>query len=472
MTASSPSRLTVFSLVMMTVISVDSIRNLPATALFGASVVTFFSLAALLFLIPAALASAHLASMYPRDHGVYHWVGRVLGQRWGVMAIWLQWIENVIWYPTLLAFVAGTLGYALAPNLATQPWFLTAVILVTFWALTALNVRGIQAAAWFSHACTWFGLLVPMALVVAGGVAWLWQGHPSAIAFTPASFWPHWNLDSWVSLSGVMLSFCGIELTTVHANDVKDPERSFPKALLISSAIIWGTLVSGSLAISVVIPHGEISLVAGIMQTFDAFLSAHHLRAWLPLAAMMLVVGGLGGVMNWIIAPARGLCLAAEEGHLPACFARTNANGAPTVLLWAQAGVVSLVSLLFLWLPSVNTSYWVMTVLAVQLYMGMYLLLFVTCWRARPLQACKGRFCIPGGGVGKALVCTLGMLACAVTWIIGFVPPERIQSHHPWHYALGIALGVIALALPPLGFPSRGQGSQALADTVDPGTVR
>ena len=116
--------LTVFSLTMITVGSVDSIRNLPATALFGSQLIAFFLLGALFFLIPTALVSAELASGWPKQGGIYIWVREAFGKRVGFLAIWLQWIENVIWYPTILSFVAGTVGYLIDPALAQNPYFL------------------------------------------------------------------------------------------------------------------------------------------------------------------------------------------------------------------------------------------------------------------------------------------------------------------------------------------------------------
>src|SRR6516164_3994438 len=100
--------LSLLSLVMITVGSVDSIRNLPATALFGSSLIFFFILGAIFFLIPTALVSAELSSAWAKQGGIYVWVKEAFGEKCGFLAIWFQWIENVIWYPTILSFVAGT----------------------------------------------------------------------------------------------------------------------------------------------------------------------------------------------------------------------------------------------------------------------------------------------------------------------------------------------------------------------------
>src|SRR3990167_7600244 len=128
--------LTLFSLTMITVGSVDSIRNLPATALFGSQLIFFFTLGAFFFLIPTALVSAELSSAWPKQGGIYIWVKEAFGRQTGFLAIWLQWIENVIWYPTILSFVGGTIGYLIHPALADNPYFLWSIIVIAFWGAT------------------------------------------------------------------------------------------------------------------------------------------------------------------------------------------------------------------------------------------------------------------------------------------------------------------------------------------------
>ena len=148
------TRLSLFSLVMITVGSVDSVRNLPATALFGSHLIFFFILGAVMFLIPCALVSAELSAAYPKQGGIYVWVREAFGKRFALTAIWFQWIENVIWYPTILSFVAGTLGYLMSPELAQNKWFLLSSILVAFWGATYINYRGMQSSAFFSTSST------------------------------------------------------------------------------------------------------------------------------------------------------------------------------------------------------------------------------------------------------------------------------------------------------------------------------
>lgn len=446
--------LTLFSLTMITVGSVDSIRNLPATALFGSQLVSFFTLGALFFLIPTALVSAELASGWAKQGGIYIWVKEAFGKKMGFLAIWLQWIENVIWYPTILSFVAGTVGYLIHPKLASNAYFLWGVIVTCFWGVTLINLRGMRSSALFSNICAISGLLLPMSLIIGLGAAWVVGGSPIQIPLDAHSMAPHWQDSSmWVSLTAIMLSFCGIEIATVHANDVQDPQRAFPRALAYSVLIILSTLILGSLAIAVVLPQHDINLVAGIMQAFDAFFRQYHLLWMMPIIAVMLVLGGLGGVSNWIIAPTKGLLVAAQEGNLPPLFQRVNAYEAPSVMLIAQAIIVTLLSSLFLFMPSVNGSYWLLTALAAQLYMLMYLIMFLAAIKLRFSAPDHPRpFCIPGGTLGLCVVAGIGIVGVLTTLGVSFIPPDHIEIGQVARYEMMLLGGLCFMCLPPFIF--------------------
>ena len=443
--------LTVFSLTMITVGSVDSIRNLPATALFGSQLIFFFTLGALFFLIPAALISAELASGWPKQGGIYIWVKEAFGKSFGFLAIWLQWIENVIWYPTILSFVAGTIGYLIDPALAGNPYFLWSVIVAAFWGVTFLNLRGMRSSALFSNLCTIMGLLLPMTLIITLGAMWIGDANPIQIQFDWEHMVPHFHDDGmWVSLTAIMLSFCGVEIATVHANDIENPQHAFPKALTYSVLIILSTLVLGSLSIAVVLPQHDINLVAGIMQAFDAFFARYQLTWTMPLIAIMLVMGGLGGVSNWIIAPTKGLLVAAEDGNLPPIFQKANKHGAPLIMLIGQAVIVTFLSTLFLFMPSVNGSYWLLTAMAAQLYMLMYILMFLAAIKLRISQPQVHRvFRIPGGLFGLMFVALIGLLGTLVTLVVSFMPPNGIDVGSLIHYELTLIIGLLLMCSPP-----------------------
>lgn len=441
----------VFSIAMITAVSVDSIRNLPATALFGSTLLFFFLIAAVFFLLPCALVSAELTSTSNQHGGVYVWVKNAFGKRAGFLAIWFQWVENVIWYPTILSFVAGTVGYLIAPSLINNKLFLVTIILCSFWGATFVNLLGIKSSARFSNFCALTGLLLPMGLIIILGLLWIFSGRPMQIHFTHASLLPHLNDPQiWVAMTGIIMSFCGMEIATVHGFDVKNPQSTYPKAMIIATLIILLTLLSGALSIAVVLPEKEISLVAGIMQAFNAFFSVYHMQWILPVIAAMLIVGGMGGVSNWIIAPIRGLLIAARDGNMPKHFHGENRFQAPKTLLLYQSVIVTLVTMVFLFMPSVNGSYWLLTALASQLYMMMYILMFASAIRLRYKNHNQvSGFRIPFGNWGIWIVCVAGILGSVGAFIIGFIPPSNINVGTVFHYELSLLIGLAVMSVPP-----------------------
>jgi glutamate:GABA antiporter len=448
---SAARRLGLFSIIMITVGSVDSIRNLPATALFGSSLIFFFLLGAVLFLIPCALVSAELSTMWTRDGGVYVWIKEAFGRQVGFIAIWFQWIENVIWYPTILSFVASTIGYLIDPSLATNKYFLISVILVAFWLATAINLLGMRSSAFFASFCSIAGVIIPMLVIIGLGAVWAFEGRPLHIEFTVHSMVPSLqSSDMWVAMIGVMLSFSGMEIATVHVRDARDPQHVFPRAIMYAAAIILGTLLFGALAIAAVIPHDQISLVSGIMEAFDVFFTAYHMAWIMPLIAIVIVIGGMGGVSNWIIAPTKGLLIAGQDGNLPVCLQQENKYGAPAVLLLYQAVIVSFLTLVFLLMPSINGSYWLLTALTAQLYMFMYILMFAAGIYLRYSHREQARpFKVLGGNWGMWAMGLAGIATSVGTVVVGFIPPPTIDVGGAQHYITLLTVGLVVMTLPP-----------------------
>lgn len=438
---------------MLTVVSVASLRNLPSAALFGDVLIGYYLFAGCLFLLPAAFVAAELAAHFEHEGGVFSWVSAALGPKWGVYAIWLQWISNVIWYPTILSFIVATLVYVFMPHLAKNTHFLAAAIVVIFALMTLLNLRGIMSSARFGELCTWFGLILPMSFVIILGGFWVMTAADIHVHITPYSLIPDlWDTQHVMSLSGIALSLCGIEVVTVHARDVDQPGQTYPKALICSAVLIVMLLIVGSLSIAAVLPKASMSLVAGVMQAFEVFLKQYQLSFLLPVIAVMLVMGGLGAVNNWIIAPARGLLIAAQSKALPKMLASENSRRAPILILVGQGLIVSMLCLVFLYFPRINEAYWLLTVLASQLYMLMYFLLFISCWvlrRRRKMPHSSTRFQIPGGIWGCFLICLMGCLSVICIFLAGLMPPHEMQFGSITQYHLVLLGWLIVLSLPP-----------------------
>jgi len=452
MQAFSSEKISVVALVLLITGAIDSVRNLPATALFGSSLVFFFIFSAVIFLIPVALVSAELSSTWSEEEGgIYSWVRHAYGNNMAFFTIWLQWINTMAWYPTILSFIAGTLAYLINPELAQNKLYLISVILVVFWSLTFLGLSGLRASAGFAGICAIVGMIIPIGLIIVLAVVWLVKGNPSAIHLDLHGLIPNWHeSQSWVSLTAIMTSFLGMELAAVHVRNVNNPQRNFPRAMLFSVVLILITMVLGSLAIAIVLPRSEIGLVQGVMQAFTNFFQAYHLTALMPVLVIMLLLGSAGSMINWIISPAKGLLLAADHGFLPSWLYKLNRHGIASRVLLLQAVLVTLLCSGFLLLPSVNAFYWLFTALSTELYILMYVMMFIAAIRLKNKHSKLPRpFAVPGGRLGYYFTCLLGLIGCIVTLVVGFFPPEEaLGSGGANHFRFIFSCGIIIMISP------------------------
>ena len=269
----------------------------------------------------------------------------------------------MVWYPSILSFIAATLAYTINPDLAASPMFILSVIIPLFWLVTALNLFGLHTSVKVNDFCGLIGTIFPMILLIIFGAIWVVQGQPIHIRFD--NLLPSWNhITTWISLVSIMAGFLGMELSGTHINEIHNPQKNFPRAILVASLFILFSLLLGSLTIAIVIPQHEISLVAGVIEVFDRFFSLFHLRALLPIMTLIIVIGNFATLINWILAPAKGFLHAAELGFLPPLLAQKNRFGAPYLILIIQAILVTVFSCIFFLIPSVSGFYWFLLALS------------------------------------------------------------------------------------------------------------
>ena len=451
---SGPRVFGVFTIAMLNIAVICSLRGLPLMAEEGFSLVFYYAVAALIFLIPVSLVSAELATGWPPHGpgGVYIWVNEAFGDRWGFLAIWLQWIQNVIWFPTVLSFIGATLAYIYDPQLASNKLYMVIIILVAYWGGTFLNFRGMKTSGLISTVCVMGGTIFPGALIIVLGIIWLLTGGVSQIGFSAEKLIPNLgNINNIVFLAGALLIFSGMEVSAVHSNAVRNPRRDFPRAILLSAVIAIVILILGSLSIAIVVPQKEISLVAGVMEAFKKIFDAYHIAWLVPVIAVCIAAGSIGGLCTWIVGPSKGLFTTAKHGNLPPFLQHVNRHGVATHILIMQGFIVTALAFVFLLMPTVSSSYWILSALCVLLYLIMYVLLFSTAIRLRYSQPDVPRaYRIPGGNFGVWIVSGTGIIGALFTIVIAFFPPSQLETGDILFYETFLILGIIVMTAVPL----------------------
>ncbi|WP_407506433.1 APC family permease [Vibrio parahaemolyticus] len=447
--AKSAVKLSVFSVIMITVTSVDSIRNIPGAALFGSHAISFFLLAGLCFFVPTALVCAELSTTYPQQGGVYLWGKETIGPNFGFATVWYQYAENIVYYPPLISFIVATGAYPFFPELAQNNIFMLIMINVIFWALTLVNIFGLRLSSMITNVFGTLGLIFPILLIIGLGGYWAYTNPgESHISLSHVSDWlPDFSKDGiGAGFTAVVLSLTGLEITTSYASEVENPQKAYPKALLASTALILVSLTACSLSISSVVSSDHASLSEGVILAFKTFFDDLNLSFMLPVIALAIVFGTLASLNNWIIAPTKSLHVAAKDQFMPIALSKENQNQAPVALLLLQGAIVSVLSLVFILVPNVNQGMWLLNILMTQLYMVMYLCIFISFLVSRRKHANIERpFRVPGGKVGMSLVAGLGLISCMITIVVSFDVPAGISAETG---AYALVLGFIAFSLP------------------------
>lgn len=449
--------LNVFVLAMINVSIMASLRNFPLVAQFGLSAIFFFLIVALFFLIPSALVSAELATGWPKEGGIYIWVREAFGDKWGFFAIWMQWVHNVAWYPVILSFVGSAIAYIFAPHLAQNALFIFAVILVGFWGMTLFNFLGIKSSGWFSTFGVIAGTIIPGSIIILLGFAWLVSSKPIAIPTTPSSLFPSLHaLGDLVFLAGLFLSFSGMEVSAAYASDVKNPQKNYPRAIVLGATITFILVLLGSLSIAIIIPREKISLVAGVLEAFELFFTAYHIPTLVPIMAGLLIIGAIAEVNSWVIGPVRGLHATSIHGNLPPLFQKVNNQQVPTALLIFQALIVTITSFAFLYMPTVSSAFWILTALSAQSYLIMYILLFLTGLKLRYTKPHVPRtYRVPFEARGMWFFCSIALVTCVFAIALGFVPPSTLPTGSLIVYILILAISLFVMCGIPLWIYSR-----------------
>jgi amino acid transporter len=285
----------------------------------------------ILWSLPTALMIGELASAIPADGGFYVWVRRALGPFWGYQEGWLSLSASVFdmaIYPAIFVLYLGKFNPGLTSGWHGYAWSLAVVVFCCLW-----NLRGAPAVGEGSIGL--FALLLsPFAVFLALAV---WRG----FTLHPAVHWSHTGSQAALSTAVLvaMWNYMGWDNASTVAQEVENPQRNYPRAMIIAAMLAAVTYILPLLAMALA------GLSVDSFSTGDWMTAANAVGG--PLLGLAVVAGGAIcgiGMFNALMMSYTRLPMAmAEDGMLPRFVARRNNRGVPwvSVLLcglgWALA---------------------------------------------------------------------------------------------------------------------------------------
>ena len=369
---------------MINIIAVANLRGIPFAAKMGLASLSYYTIAACMFFIPTALVAAELATAWPNKGGIYVWVREAFGDFAGFITIWLQWIYNVVWYPTILTFVAANISHLVDPSLEKNNIYTWIVITILFWGSTFVNYLGLKVSGLVSTIGAIIGTLLPMGIIILLSLLWLFSGNPISMDMSLSSLTPSFtNTQDLSFFCFIIFGLIGIEMSAVHADEVESPKKSYPLAILSSGIIIYLSLVATTLAVALVEKKENLSITTGFIQAMSKMLYKYHAELLLPIIILFVVIGSIGSVVTWIIGPTKGLLVASNDRSLPLWFAKINKEQVPVNILYLQAIVFTILSFGYIFIPNVDGVYEVLSILTTELALIVYVLMFLSFIKLR-----------------------------------------------------------------------------------------
>ena len=176
------------------------------------------------------------------------------------------------------------------------------------------------------------------------------------------------------------------------------------------------------------------------MQTINVMFNQAGIYGWLSLTGLIIALGILGEVNNWIPAPTRGFLVAGRDGMLPVFWQQENKHAAHHRILLFQGLLVSAISTLYLFQENVQTAFWLMNIIPTMLYVIMYLLMFAAAVQLRYTQPDVSRqYKVPLGNTG----------IWGLAIVFGFLPPAVVPESERSTYSFFVAIALAAFTAMP-----------------------
>ncbi len=461
--ASAGRTLGFFGFFAMTASMVMTVYEYPTFASSGLHLIFFLIVGGVLWFLPVAMCSAEMATVEGQESGgIYAWVGNSLGKRWGFAALFYQWFQITVGFVTMCFFVLAALSYVVGWDaLYDNPLVMFIGVLIIVWGLTFTQLGGTELTQRISKIGFIGGIVVPVFILMGGMIAYFATGGTSQItSITVSDVIPNFSKTSTlVIFASFVLGYMGVESSASHVNELKNPNRNYPLAMIVLCimAIIFDVI--GGMAVAVTLPKDvlESNLSFGVIEAFENIYATHFHAGWLVyVVAILLILGVLAEISAWIVGPSHALLDTANEGILPKSFAKVNKHGVSVQTVIVQAFIVTFWdavlcgSMALSGGSSSSVAYLTAIGLTVVIYLIGYIFFFIAYFKL----VFKGRdkkrsFQLPGGTVGKTIIAGVGFIVTIAALVISFFPSDELSAQANMVYELTLAICfVIAAAIP------------------------
>jgi glutamate:GABA antiporter len=411
-------------LVLLYVVIVLSVRWTATAAAAGPSILVVWVAALLCFFIPLSASVMELSSRHPEEGGIYVWTREAFGDFSGFLCAWAYWMSNLPFFASVLYFGAASALFALGPrgqSLSANPLYYMAFATVALALITALNVVGIDSGKWLNNIGA-FGSLLPLTVLIVLAAISYWRFGP-AVRYPLASFAPHWSLNNAVFWSSVFFAFSAIEAASAMGDEIQNPRRTIPWALLVAACILVVGYIGGTAALLVALPTEAVGGPDGFVNGLHMLSERLGIGWLLTPIALLVALNAIGGAAGNLSSSARLPFVAGVDRYLPAAFGLIHPRfRTPWVAISVYGGAGILVAFLGQAGTTVRGAYNILVSMGVISLFLPYLFLFSAMIRLQGRPAGPGVRRVPGGRPVAVALAFIGLLSTAATIVLSVIP--------------------------------------------------
>jgi amino acid transporter len=312
-----------FDAVLAAVCIVLVVESVAPAAAIGKLQYFWWAFLLIAFFLPYALVSAELGSTYDGEGGLYDWVKQAFGPKAGSRVAWYYWINFPLWMVSLAVVITDMVPTAFGIELSIPLALL--IQLAFLWIVIFVSNFRISESKLIVNAGAIIKVLLISAIGILGVISVI-NGTAPGAAETTLAVSP---LEGVSFISIILFNFMGFEVVATFADDMKNPKKEIPKAIIVGGVLIAFFYLFAAYGIGSAIPVSELSVDSGFL---DSFMILIHSNAgdFATIAAFILFVLTFpANLISWGPGVNFVAMYAARDGALPKVFASENKHGMP-----------------------------------------------------------------------------------------------------------------------------------------------
>lgn len=404
---------------VMTVICVVFVAEAAApVAAVGNSQYFWWMFLLITFLLPYGLISAELGTTYEGEGGIYDWVSKAYGKRWGGRVSWYYWINFPLWMASLALMFPDTIGMLTGIQMGVVPSLI--IELAFIWIVIFISFFPVCDSTWILNGAAVIKVLIALTLGILGIYGAV--NHGMANTYTLKSLLPNFDLDSLSYISVIIFNCLGFEVVCTFADDMENPKKQIPQAIIIGGVAIAAIYIFMAFGIGVAIPTDQISTSTGLLDSIQ-LLTGHPTGIIVTVVAIAFLLTLFGNMISWSLGVNNVAAYAADNGDMPSVFGiRSAKNDMPVGASIVNGIVASLILIIAPFIPN-QELFWCFFALNLVMFLLAYVPVFPAFLKLRNIDGDRPRpFKVPGGPAAIHIIAIVPMIMLVISLIFTAVP--------------------------------------------------